>query len=105
MAAKVFVCASSHEFQKPTLARQVGQMVVGKVGNTRLVIQLRMLREPRKERTMSLLVVSVATKPVTSVLMLFSNSVRVLVLAASTRGQLPWAQVSFVLGELLLFRQ
>jgi hypothetical protein len=54
---------------------------------------------------MSLLVESVATKPVTSVSMLFSNSVRVFVCAASTRGQFPWAQVSLVLGELLLERQ
>jgi hypothetical protein len=68
----------------------------------KFVTQLRMLREPRKERTMSLLVVSVATKPVTSEAMLFSNSVKVLVVAASTSGQFPWAQVICVLGELLL---
>lgn len=54
---------------------------------------------------MSLLVVSVATKPVTSDLMLFSNSLSVFVLAASTRAQLPWGQVTLVLGLLLLPRQ
>jgi hypothetical protein len=75
------------------------------VGNTTLVIQLRMEREPRKLRTMRLFVESVATKPVTSVAREFSNSVRVLVLANSTRGQFPWAQVSLVLGELLFERQ
>jgi hypothetical protein len=51
---------------------------------------------------MSLLVVSVATKPVTSVARLFSNSLTVDVLADSTSGQFPCAQLSLVLGELLL---
>jgi hypothetical protein len=51
---------------------------------------------------MSLLVVSVATKPVTSVTRLFSNSETVFVDADSTSGQLPCAQVTLVLGELLL---
>lgn len=80
-------------------------MVVGIVGKTRLVIQLRMEREPRKDRTMSLLVVSRAMKPVTSVAIEFSNSVNVVVLADSMRGQLPWAQVTLSPGELLLARQ
>lgn len=44
-------------------------MDVGAMGKLRLVSQLRTDREPRKERTMSLLVVSVATKPVMSDLM------------------------------------
>jgi hypothetical protein len=39
---------------------------VGATGKLRLVSQLRTEREPRKEITMALLVVSVATKPVTS---------------------------------------
>jgi hypothetical protein len=75
----------------------------------RLVSQLRTEREPRKEITMALLVVSVATKPVTSDFMelfrvsvmsvgvgvvksvepYFSNSVSVVVFAASTRSQFP----------------
>ena len=67
----------------------VVQIEVLITGNWTLVSQLRTLLDPRKDRTMSLLVVSVATKPVTSDLMLFSNSVRVLVFAASTRAQLP----------------
>jgi hypothetical protein len=54
---------------------------------------------------MSLLVVSVATKPVMSEMMLFSNSETVFVLAASTSGQLPCGQVILVLGESLLPRQ
>jgi hypothetical protein len=47
-------------------------------------------------------VVSVATKPVTSLARLFSNSETVEVLAASTRGQFPAEQVSFVFGEFVL---
>lgn len=66
MAASTFVCASSHDCQNPIELLHVAQMVVGAMGKLRLVSQLRTLREPRKERTMSLLVVSVATKPVTS---------------------------------------
>jgi hypothetical protein len=94
--------ASSQENQKPWLATHSGQIVVGSVGKTRFVIQFLMLREPRNDRTMSLLVESVATKPVTSVARLFSNSDTVDVDADSTRGQFPWAQLSLVLGELLL---
>jgi hypothetical protein len=78
---------------------------VGPAGKLTFVIQFRTLLEPRKDRTMSLLVVSVATKPVTSVARLFSNSVRVFVFAASTRAQLPCGQVILVLGLLLLPRQ
>ena len=59
----------------------MAQMAVGITGNCTLVIQLRTLRLPRKEITMSLLVVSVATKPVTSEAMLFSNSESVVVFA------------------------
>lgn len=66
MAARTLVCASSQDVQKPTEVAQVEQIVVGATGKLRLVSQLRTLREPRKERTMSLFVVSVATKPVTS---------------------------------------
>ena len=73
--------ASSHEFQKPSEEEHVAQMAVGITGNCTLVIQLRTLRLPRKEITMSLLVVSVATKPVTSEAMLFSNSESVVVFA------------------------
>jgi hypothetical protein len=80
-------------------------MGVGVTGNTRFVIQFLTLLLPRNDSTMSLLVESVATKPVTSDAMLFSNSVRVDVLADSTSGQLPWAQVSLVRGELLFARQ
>jgi hypothetical protein len=43
-------------------------MVVGLSGKLRLVSQLRTEREPRKEITMREFVVSVATKPVASVL-------------------------------------
>lgn len=48
---------------------QVLQIDVGTTGKLRLVSQLRTEREPRKERTISLFVVSVATKPVISDLM------------------------------------
>jgi hypothetical protein len=89
MVARTLFSASSQLDQKPWLATQSAQMVVGTVGKTTLVIQLRILREPRKLRTMSLLVESTAIKPVTSVARLFSNSRTVLVLAASTRAQLP----------------
>jgi hypothetical protein len=67
-AARTPSCASSHELQKPVAASQLEQMVVLRVGKFRFVIQLRTEREPRKEMTMSLFVVSVATKPVASVL-------------------------------------
>lgn len=106
------------------LEKQVLQIVVGAMGKFRLVNQLRTDLEPRKERTISLFVVSVATNPVMSDLMelvpvsvchcgcavnegsaYFSNSVRVFVLAASTRAQFPCGQVIFVLGLLLLPRQ
>jgi hypothetical protein len=70
-----------------------------------LVIQFRILLEPRKDSTMSLLVVSVATKPVMSEMIEFSNSVSVVVFAASTLAQLPCGQVILVLGLLLLPRQ
>jgi hypothetical protein len=99
-------------------------MVEGPVGNSRLVIQFLTLREPRNEITIREFVVSVATKPVASVLSVlgfvsgllremmrtrkqthFSNSVSVLVLAASILAQLPCGQVIFVFGELLLSRQ
>lgn len=63
------------------LVEHVEQIVVGNTGNCTLVIQLRTEREPRKDTTMRPLVVSVATKPVTSDLMLFSNSDHVVVLA------------------------
>jgi len=96
---------SSQLDQNPALDAHVGHIDVGSTGKTKFVIQLRTLREPRKDSTMSLFVASVATKPVTSLLMLFSNSVRVLVSADSTRAQFPWGQVTFVLGELLLLRQ
>lgn len=81
-AARTRVWASSQEFQKPVEASQVLQMVVGVSkrsqskffgkrgeylpGKFRLVIQLRTEREPRKETTIREFVVSVATKPVTS---------------------------------------
>jgi hypothetical protein len=74
-------------------------------------------REPRKERTISLLVLSVAMKPVTSVIgelfqvsecsyrgadiAHFVNSIIVFVSAASTRAQFPCGQVTLVLGLLL----
>lgn len=51
------------------LETQVLQILVGATGKLRLVSQLRTEREPRKESTISLLVESVATKPVTSDLM------------------------------------
>jgi hypothetical protein len=69
------------------------------------VIQILTLREPRNETTMRLFVVSVATKPVTSVLIEFSNSVKVFVFAACTKGQFPFEQVSLVSGESLLSGQ
>jgi hypothetical protein len=69
MAERTFVWASSQDDQKPIDDAQVAQIEVGMTGNSMLVSQLRTEREPRKERTMRLLVVSVATKPVTSVLM------------------------------------
>lgn len=105
MAATTLVWASSHEAQNPVLELHVEQIVVGMTGNCTFVSQLRTERDPRKERTMSLFVESVATKPVTSDLMEFSNSVKVLVLAASTRAQFPWGQVILVLGLLLFTRQ
>ena len=86
-------------------ARQVGQIVVAEVGKLRFVSQFRTLLDPRKLSTINLLVVSVATKPVTSVAREFSNSVSVFVFAASTLAQLPCGHVIFVLGELLLERQ
>lgn len=51
------------------LEKQVLQIVVGAMGKFRLVNQLRTDLEPRKERTISLFVVSVATNPVMSDLM------------------------------------
>ena len=105
MADSTFDCASSQEDQKPMDAAQSVQSVVGDTGKFKFVSQLRTEREPRKERTMSLLVVSVATKPVISDWMEFSNSVRVLVFACSTLAQFPWGQVIFVLGLLLFPRQ
>ena len=69
MAARTLVCASSQDCQKPMLDRQVLQMVVEATGKLRLVSQLRTDLEPRKESTISLLVVSVATNPVMSDLM------------------------------------
>lgn len=66
MAESTFVWASSQEAQKPIEDAQVVQIVVGMTGNWTFVSQLRTEREPRKERTMRLLVVSVATKPVMS---------------------------------------
>lgn len=98
-------CASSHEFQKPAEPKQSEHTVVGTTVKARFVIQLRMEREPRKEMTMSLLVLSVATKPVMSERIEFSNSVRVLVFAASTRAQFPWGHMILVLELLLLTRQ
>lgn len=121
MAERTFVCASSQELQKPMEDAQVAQIVVEITGNWTLVSQLRTEREPRKESTMSLLVVSVATKPVMSDLtelvgiskcqfdMLgmpyFWNSISVFVLAASTRAQLPCGHIIFVPGLLLFTRQ
>jgi hypothetical protein len=105
MADKTLDCASSQLAQKPMWLAQVGQILVGPAGKLTLVIQLRTLLLPRKLSTMSLFVVSVATKPVISVARLFSNSVRVFVFAASTRAQFPCGQVILVLGELLLPRQ
>lgn len=66
MTESTLVCASSQDDQKPNDELQVAQMVVGITGNLTLVSQLRTDLEPRKESTMSLLVVSVATKPVMS---------------------------------------
>ena len=71
MADSTFDCASSQEDQKPMDAAQSVQSVVGATGNWTFVSQFRTEREPRKDRTMSLLVVSVATKPVMSDLMEF----------------------------------
>ena len=105
MAERTGVCASSQEVQKPKLAEQRGQMEVGRTGNWMLVSQLRILREPRKLNTINEFVVSTATKPVISLMMEFSNSVSVVVFAASTRAQFPSEQVILVLGELLLERQ
>ena len=51
------------------LELQVEQIVVGAMGKLRLVSQLRTDLEPRNDRTISLLVVSVATNPVISDLM------------------------------------
>src|SRR5690242_11957443 len=86
IAARTGVWASSQLAQNPRWLAHVGQILVGPAGKLTFVIQFRTLLEPRKDRTMSLLVVSVATKPVTSVARLFSNSVRVFVFAASTRA-------------------
>jgi hypothetical protein len=105
MAAMTFFRASSHEAQKPSEAEQVAQISVMTTGNSMSVRKFLVLLLPRKDSTMSLLVVSVATKPVMSEMMLFSNSETVLVLAASTSGQLPWGQVILVLGESLFPRQ
>ena len=69
MAASTFVCASSQDCQKPMLDWQLLQMVVDAMGKLRFVSQFRTDLEPRKDRTISLLVVSVATKPVISDLM------------------------------------
>lgn len=59
--------ASSQEFQKPECAVQWGQRSVLVRPKSRLVSQLSMDWEPRKEMMMALLVWSIATKPVTSV--------------------------------------
>lgn len=61
------VRASTHEFQKPLCAVQSEQMSVAVRLRSRLVSQLSIDWEPRKERMMALLVWSTATKPVTSV--------------------------------------
>src|SRR5690242_18142605 len=66
MTESTFVCASSQDCQKPIEELQVAHMAVGITGNLMLVSQLRTDLEPRKESTISLLVVSVATKPVMS---------------------------------------
>jgi hypothetical protein len=105
MAARTLDWASSQEAQKPALEAQSVHSVVVVTGNWTLVSQFRTEREPRKDRTMSLLVLSVATKPVMSDLMEFSNSVRVLVFAASTLAQFPCGHVILVLGLLLFPRQ
>lgn len=59
--------ASSQDCQKPEWAVQDGQRSVGVRLRSRLVSQLSMDWEPRKEMMMALLVWSIATKPVTSV--------------------------------------
>jgi hypothetical protein len=105
IAGMTLFWASSHDDQKPVDALQVGQIPVGMTGKLTFVSQLRTLLEPRKERTMSLLVVSMATKPVISLAMEFWNSVVVIVVAASTRAQFPCGQVTFEPGLLLFPRQ
>lgn len=59
--------ASVQEFQKPLQASHPSQISVATVGKSTSVSQLRTDMEPRKETTTSEFVLSVATKPVTSV--------------------------------------
>jgi hypothetical protein len=61
------VRASTQDVQNPSWAVHPVQMSVVVTGKSASARKLRTLEEPRKETTMSLFVLSVATKPVTSV--------------------------------------
>jgi hypothetical protein len=58
---------SSHDCQNPSWAVQSEQRSVSTKPNSRFVIQLSTDELPRKDVTTSLFVLSMATKPVTSV--------------------------------------
>jgi hypothetical protein len=66
-ASVTTLAASSHELQKPPETSQSSQNVDGVVRKEKSVIQFCSDLEPRNATTMSFLVLSRATKPVTSV--------------------------------------